>query len=106
MTNYVQALQLRFEGKDAGEEAYGDLEKVRYEECIQNMLTQIQTYSDKAQVTGPAFKKLILDRLPTKILEQMHTVDLTGRTDEEIVDVLQRQEKLPKNRKQLERISH
>jgi hypothetical protein len=52
------------------------------------MFTQIQTYNDKAQVTGPAFKKLILDRLPTKILEQMHTVDLTGRTNEEIVDVI------------------
>jgi len=88
MTNYVQALKIRFEDKDAGDEAYEDLEKVRYEGCIRDMFTQIQTYNDIAEVTGPAFKKLILDRLPTKMLEQMHTVDLTGRTDDEIVDVI------------------
>jgi hypothetical protein len=52
------------------------------------MFTQIQTYNDKAMVTGPALKKLILDRLPHKILEQMHTVDLTGKTDDEIITII------------------
>ncbi|KAF8537901.1 hypothetical protein BDD12DRAFT_806559 [Trichophaea hybrida] len=64
-------LQLRFEDEEAGNEAYGDLEKVRY-----------------GGFTGPAFKKLILDRLPNKILEEMHTVDLTGRTNKEIFDII------------------
>jgi hypothetical protein len=32
-------------------------------------------------VSGAALKKLILERLPQKIIDQMHTVDLTGKTD-------------------------
>ena len=88
MTGYVNALKLRFEDKDAKDEAYAELEKVRYEGCIRDMFTQIQTLNDKAAVTGAAFKKLILERLPHKILEQMHTVDLTGRTDQEIMTII------------------
>jgi len=88
MTGYVNALKLRFEDRDAKDEAYAELEKVRYEGCIRDMFTQIQTLNDKAAVTGAAFKKLILERLPHKILEQMHTVDLTGRTDQEIMTII------------------
>jgi len=88
MTGYVGALKLRFEDKDAKDEAYAALEKVRYEGCIRDMFTQIQTLNDKAAVTGAAFKKLILERLPHKILEQMHTVDLTGKTDQEIMTII------------------
>jgi hypothetical protein len=75
MTGYVNALKLRFEDKDAKDEAYAELEKVRYVGCIRDMFTQIQTLNDKAAVSGAAFKKLILERLPHKILEQMHTGD-------------------------------
>jgi len=88
MTGYVNALRLRFEDRDAKDEAYAELEKVRYEGCIRDMFTQIQTLNDKAAVTGAAFKKLVLERLPHKILEQMHTVDLTGRTDQEIMTII------------------
>jgi len=88
MTGYINALKLRFEDRDAKDEAYAELEKVRYEGCIRDMFTQIQTLNDKAAVTGAAFKKLILERLPHKILEQMHTVDLTGRTDQEIMTII------------------
>jgi len=88
MTGYVNALKLRFEDRDAKDEAYAELEKVRYEGCIRDMFTQIQTLNDKAAVTGAAFKKLVLERLPHKILEQMHTVDLTGRTDQEIMTII------------------
>jgi hypothetical protein len=88
MTGYVNALKLRFEDRDAKDEAYAELEKVRYEGCIRDMFTQIQTLNDKAAVTGAAFKKLILERLPHKILEQIHTVDLTGRTDQEIMTII------------------
>jgi len=52
------------------------------------MFTQIQTHNDKALVTGVALKKLILERLPQKILEQMYTVDLTGKTDQEIISII------------------
>jgi len=45
-------------------------------------------YNDKAMVSGAALKKLILDRLPHKILEQMHTIDLTGKTDDEIITII------------------
>ena len=88
MTGYVNALKLRFEDKDAKDEAYAALEKVRYEGCIRDMFTQIQTLNDKAAVTGAAFKKLILERLPHKILEQMHTVYLTSRSDQEIMTII------------------
>jgi len=42
-------------------------------------------YNDKAMVSGAALKELILDRLPHKLLEQMHTINLTGETDDEII---------------------
>ena len=78
MTGYINALKRRFEDRDAKDEPYAELEKVRYEGCIREMFTQIQTLNDKAAGTGAAFKKLVLERLPYKILEQMHTVDVTG----------------------------
>jgi len=42
------------------------------------MFTKIETFNDKAMVTAAALKKLILQRLQPKFIEQMHTVDLTG----------------------------
>jgi len=88
MTGYVNALKLRFEDKDAKDDAYAELEEVRYEGCIRDMFTRIQTLNDKAMVSGAALKKLILERLPQKILEQMHVVDLTGKTDNEIITII------------------
>jgi hypothetical protein len=76
MSIYVNALTLLFENKEAKDNAYCDLEKVRYVGCIGDMFTQIQVYNDKAQVCGAALKKIILDRLPQKILDYMHTPDL------------------------------
>jgi len=52
------------------------------------MVTRIQTPNDKAMVYGAALKKLILERLPQKILEQMHVVDLTGKTDNEVITII------------------
>jgi hypothetical protein len=52
------------------------------------MFTRIQTLNDKAQITGAALKKFILERLPTNILDQMHVVDLTGKTDQEMIDII------------------
>jgi len=52
------------------------------------MFTKIQLYNDKAQLTGAGLKKLILDRLPEKVLSQMHVVDLTGKTDQEMIDII------------------
>jgi len=78
MTGYINALKLRFEDRDVKDEAYSDLEKVRYEGCVRDMFTKIQMFNDKAMVSGAALKKLFLEQLPPKILEQMHTVDSTG----------------------------
>jgi len=88
MTGYVNALKLRFDDKDAKDEAFANLEEVRYEGCIRDMFTKIQTFNDKAMVSGAALKKLILERLPQKILDQMHVVDLTGKTDNEIITII------------------
>jgi len=88
ITGYIQALKLRFEDRDDKDEAYASLEKVRYDGCIRDMFTKIQMYNDRALVSGAALKKIILDRLPHKILEQMHTVDLHGKTDEELITII------------------
>jgi hypothetical protein len=79
---------LQFEDKEARDEAYADLEKVRYEGDIRDMFTKIQMNNDKAQGTGAGLKKLILDRLPEKVLSQMHVVDLTGKMDQEVIDII------------------
>jgi len=39
MTGYVQALKLRFEDKEAKDEAYASLERVKYDGCIRDMFT-------------------------------------------------------------------
>jgi len=39
-------------------------------------------------VSGAALKKLFHERLRQKILEQMHTVDLTGKTGQEIITII------------------
>jgi hypothetical protein len=88
MTGYLNVLKLRFEDKDAKDEAYADIEKVRYEGCIWDMFTKSQNFNHKAMVTGAALKKIILERLPQKILERMHTVDLTGKPDQEIITII------------------
>jgi hypothetical protein len=49
------------------------------------MFTEIQTFNGKAMVIGAAFRKMIFERLPEKIIDEMHTVDLTGKTDREII---------------------
>jgi len=87
-TSYQNDISLRFEHKEARDEAFADLEKVSYEGDIRDMFMKIQMYNNKAQLTGAGLKKLIFDQLPVKILEQMHTVDLTGRTDREMIDTI------------------
>jgi len=88
LTGYVNALKLRFEDRGAKDEAFAQLEEVRYEGCIRDMFTKIQTFNDTAMVSGAASKKLILERLPQKTLDQMHVVDLTRKTDNDIITII------------------
>jgi hypothetical protein len=87
-TTYQNDIKLRFENKEARDVAYSKMGKIRYQGCIRDMFTRIQTFNDKAQITGAALKKFILERLPSKILDQMHVVDLTGKTDQEMIDII------------------
>jgi hypothetical protein len=87
-TTYQNDIKLRFENKEARDVAYSKMGKIRYKGCIRDMFTRIQTFNDKAQITGAALKKFILERLPVKILDQMHVVDLTGKTDQEMIDII------------------
>jgi hypothetical protein len=87
-TPYQNDTKLQFENKEARDVAYSKMGKIRYKGCIWDMFTRIQTFNDKAQITGAALKKFILERLPTKILDQMHVVDLTGKTDQEMIDII------------------
>jgi len=54
------------------------------------MLTQIQMHNNRALDTGAEFKKIISERLPHGILKQMHTIDLSGKTNTEIVEIITR----------------
>jgi hypothetical protein len=80
-TTYQNDIMLRFEHKEARDVAYSKMGKIRYKGCIRDMFKRIQTFNDKAQITGAALKTFILERLPVNILDQMHVVDLTGKTD-------------------------
>lgn len=88
MTRYIQALMLRFEEKEPKNEAYVNLEKLRYDRFIRDILTHILMHNGKAIVSGAALKNLIFDGLQHKILEQMCTVDLTGRTDDKMINTI------------------
>lgn len=87
-TTYQNNLMLRFEDMEALAEAYVDFEKVRYEGNIRDMFTKVQRYNDKAQLMGASLKILILDCLPEHVLSQMHVGDLTGKTDQEMIDIV------------------
>jgi len=87
-TMYQNDLVLYFEDREARDEAYADLRKGRYEGDIRDMFTKIQMYNDKAQLTGAGLKKSMLDRLPVKVLGQMHLVDLTRKTDQEMIEII------------------
>jgi len=86
---YQNPIQLHFEDKDARDEAYAELDKVKHEGDIRNMFTKIHIHNDKVQLSGAALQKLILDPLPEMILEQMHMVDLTRKSNEDIIDIIQ-----------------
>jgi len=88
LTGYTNAIKLRFEDGEARDEAYSSLEKVPYQGCNREMFLQFQMNNDEAMVTEAAFKKLILQWLPYKILEQMSTFDLTGKTDSDIIGII------------------
>jgi len=79
---------LRFEDQEAREVAYTTLENVLYKGEIRDMFTKTQTYNDNTQLTGATLKKMILDRLPMKILEQMHTVNSMGKSDKEMIEII------------------
>jgi len=87
-TTYQNDIKLRFENKESRDVAYSKMGKIRYQGCIQDMFTRIQTVNDKAQITGATLKKFILERLPTNILDQMHVVDLTGKSDQQMIDII------------------
>jgi len=69
---------------------YCELEKVKDDCCLLDMFIQIQMHHHRALDTAAASKKHVLDRLPDKSLEQMHTIDLTGKSNLEIIDIITR----------------
>ena len=78
ITGYIKGAKLRFEDKDANDEAYAALGTISYDGCLQDMLTQIRMHNDEAMVTAAALQKIILYRSQHNILETINTVDLTG----------------------------
>jgi len=87
-TMYQNDVVFRFEDTEARDEAYAAMQKIRYDGDIRDMFTKIQMHNDNAQLTVAALKKLILDRLRLKILEQMHTLDVTGKSDQEMMEII------------------
>jgi len=87
-TTYQNDIALRFEDKEARDVAYSTMEKVRYKGCIQDMFTRFQNYNNRARLTGAGLKKFTLEHLPIKIVDQMHVVELTGKSDQEMIDII------------------
>jgi len=56
VTRLTNALKLQFEDREAKDEAYACLERVKYDGCFKDVFTQMQTHNDKTLVTGAAFK--------------------------------------------------
>ena len=61
---------------------------MKYKGCIRDMFTRIQTLNDRARVTRVGLKKFILERLPKNIQDQMNVVDLTGKLDQQTIDII------------------
>jgi hypothetical protein len=87
-TGYILALKIRLQDKCANDEAHATLENVRFDGYIRVIFTQIQMHYNKAFATGAVLKNIILDQLPYTTLEQMHTVDLSGKTDDKIISII------------------
>jgi len=66
MTGYINALKLMFQDRDAKDEAYADLEKVRYDRCIRDMFTKIQMYNNKALVLWCSAQEIDLGSTSTE----------------------------------------
>lgn len=88
MTSYVNTRKLRFEDRYGKDEAYADLDKFWCEGCIRNMFTLMQSFNQMAILTGVALKESVLEWLAQKIIEQLHSVDLTGKTNQEIISII------------------
>jgi len=87
-TTYQNNLKLMFEDKEARDEASGEQVKIQYHGDIRDIFTKMQMHNGKAQLVGAGLKKVILDCLPVEVLEQMHTVDLTGKSDQEMIEII------------------
>jgi len=82
-----KALVNWFIDKEARDDIYAKLEKVRYNGCISDIWTKIQMCITQPPVTGSALKKLILDQLPQHIQEHMYTVHLAGKSKEVMINI-------------------
>jgi hypothetical protein len=89
-------IELRYDDTEARGMACTKMEQVRYKGDIGDIFSRIQTYNDKAQLTRAALKKLIQELLPIKILDQMHMLNLTGKSDQEMIDIITNAEKTAK----------
>jgi len=69
---------------------------MQYDISIRDMFPKFQTHFDQAQMTRMAMKKWILDCLPHQILQQMHTTDLSGKSDKDIMHIIARARRTPK----------
>jgi len=52
------------------------------------MFTTIQILHDMAQLTAAGLQNLILYPLPGEVLSQMHSVNLTGKSNQEMIDII------------------
>jgi hypothetical protein len=57
-TTYQPDVMLRFEDKEARNQAYSDLVKVRYEGDIRDIFTKFHMYNDQPQLTGLGLRNL------------------------------------------------
>jgi len=61
---------------------------MRYVGNIRDMFTKLQMHNDEAPLTGAGHTYLLLDGLPVEVLEQVHTANLTGKSDQEMIECI------------------
>jgi len=53
---------------------------------MKDMFPKIEMYNGKTQLTGAALKKFNFNTLPIKGLDQIHMKELTGQSDQEMIN--------------------
>jgi hypothetical protein len=85
---YQAAIYARFHNRYQQETAYGKIMEVKYKGSIQDMITEYNTLNVKAEITGVAYRTMLMRGLPQKIFKQLTMVNPADKTDDELREII------------------